>query len=356
LPIDRNLVPNPGQLPVAKGPSFGPNLPTSSAGRPATKTPPLGLALDLSFSGGDTPTGNDAFKLELPPPPTEQAPAFPPYTPPPLPPKKTGMATPPPVPVPTAAGAQQARVGTKPLTPLKPQTTVPELDLGVAPEPMSEAETPLNLDDIEPAPASVRPSRSEGGSKPGGGLDTSDLGFSLELEGDARASSTGPAAIPFPSARVANEGMGEAAAAVNELPTLDPPTSRGATAARALRPQAKKRGLPRWALFAAGGTVLAVAAFFVLSVLLKSSPTPDNVLRPLQPELVIDKTSVYTKGAELLVQTATPLKENGARLRAKAAELILTAYLTHGGPSSDIARAEQLLAGATPQPKWAAQR
>lgn len=355
LPIDRNLVPNPGQLPVAKGPSFGPNLPTSSTGRPATKTPPLGLALDLSFQGGDTPTGNDAFKLELPPPPTEQAPPFPPYTPPPLPPKKPGMATPPPVPVPTAAGAQQARVGTKPLTPLKPQTTVPELDLGVAPEPMSEAETPLNLDDIEPAPASVRPSRSEGGTKPGGGLDTSDLGFSLELEGDARASSTGPAAIPFPSARVANEGMGEAAAAVNELPTLDPPTSRGATAARALRPQAKKRGLPRWALFTAGGAVLAVAAFFVLSVLLKSSPTPDNVLRPLQPELVIDKTSAYAKGAELLVQTATPLKENGARLRAKAAELILTAYLAHGGPASDIARAEQLLAGITPHPKWAAQ-
>jgi tetratricopeptide (TPR) repeat protein len=352
LPIDRNMVPNPSQLPVAKGPSFGPNLPISQAGRPPTKTPPLGLALDLSFSGGDAPTGNDAFQLELPPPPAEPAPAFPPYTPPPLPPKKPGMAAPPPVP---AAAVQQPRTNTKPLTPLAPQANRPEFDLGVAPQPTSEAETPLNLDDIEPAPASLRPSRSEGGTKPGGGLDTSDLGFSLELEGDARAASTGPAAIPFPSARVANEGMGEAAAAINELPTLDPPTNRGATAARALRPQAKKRGLPRWALFAAGGAVLAVAAFIVLSAVLKSSPTPDNVIRSLQPDLAMDKPSAYAKAAELLGQAATPLKEKGARLRAKASELILTAYLAHGGPASDIARAEQLLAGATPEPKWAAQ-
>ena len=180
------------------------------------------------------------------------------------------------------------------------------------------------------------------------------MGFSLELEGDARASSSGGAeAIPFPSARVANEGLAEAAAAANEIPALAPPTSRGASALRALRPVARRGGVPRWVFFAAGGAALAVAGVLVGLPLLHSAPSPDAVIRPLLPELAMDNLTAYQNAADQLGKTAAKFKDGGANLRLKAAELILTAFAAHGGQPADVTRAEQLLEGAGSQAKLA---
>jgi tetratricopeptide (TPR) repeat protein len=379
LPVDRNDVPNPSQLPVAKGPSFGPNLPVSPPER--SKTPPLGLALELSFSSPEISIGEESFKLDLPPPPMDAPPAKPSATeaprspktvplgaPPPVPPKKAPPpvpGTPPPVPVPSAGPPPTGRASTKPLSPLAPEkaesaspTAAAKAgkagSIGLSPLTPAPAEAPMQFDHIEAVSPNLRPARTEGGAKRGG-PDNSDLGFSLELEGDTGPSKSSPAAIPFPAARVASEGMGEAAAAANDqLPTLAPPTTRGAMSTRALRPQAKKRGVPRWVFYAGGGVVLAAVAVIVLLPFLKAAPNPDSVIRQALPDLAGDKLPAYAAAADHLVQTATKFKDNGARLRVRAAELILTAYTVHGGASTEVSRAEQLLAGATAEPKWAA--
>ncbi len=201
-------------------------------------------------------------------------------------------------------------------------------------------------------PVDVRPARQAHASKTGGG-ENLDLGFSLELEGDSRPSSNaGPSAIPFPNARVASEGLAEAAAAGDdEVPALAPPTSRGASAARALRPVAKKGGLPRWAYVATGGVVLALAGVLVGLPLLHSAPSPETVIRPFLPELAKDSFVAYRSAADQLSKTAAKLKDKGAGLRLRAAELILTSFAAHGGQPADVTRAEELMEGASRQVK-----
>jgi tetratricopeptide (TPR) repeat protein len=182
-----------------------------------------------------------------------------------------------------------------------------------------------------------------------------DLGFSLELEGKARGQSSGaPAAIPFPAARVANEGTAEAAAAAgDELPTLAPPTNRGTSVARALRPVAKKAGLPKWMFFVAGGVALAAVGVVFGLPLLRSPPNPDSVLKPLVAELNKDSLATYQQGAEQLIRAAADYKDNGTKLRLRAAELLLTGQAVHGGSATDLAKAEQLTEGAAAQPRLA---
>ena len=379
LPIPREAVPRPGDLPVSRAPSFGPNLPVSSSERAPSKTPPLGLALELSFANApQTPSGSeslalgdpfaDLLDLGAPPAPPASAKAEqptpvskasprpdssaqegrkvppPPHRPPPTP-GRAGPAGPPPLP----------RGSTRPLSPLvesKPQP-VPS----PAPRPLvsTPADPALQLDQEGPAPGNLRPSRPAGAAKTSGASENLDLGFSLELEGDSRASSgDGPAAIPFPSVRVASKGLAEAAAAEEaEIPALAPPTSRGASAARAMRPVAKKDIFPRWLIFVVGGVALTLAGFFILLPLLHSAPSPDAVLRPFLPELAKDNVAAYQNAAAELSKTAVTFKDAGTKLRLRAAELILTAFAAHGGPPADVTRAEQLLEGASPQTKLA---
>jgi tetratricopeptide (TPR) repeat protein len=374
LPLDRDAVPRPSNLPVARTPSFGPNLPVSSSERAPNKTPPLGLALELSFSQAPDPqTGSQPLNLEplrlgdpfadsldlgLPPPPAAQAPAIPmpqapearqppPHKPPPTP-ARASASTPPPLP----------RSGSKPLDPLSQAKARLATKPTLSPLVPNPVEAPLqfdHVDPVQPAAVGVRPARSAGAAKTSGAGENLDLGFSLELEGDARASSgVGAVAIPFPNARVASEGLAAAAAASeHEIPALAPPTSRGASAARALRPVAQKSGIPRWVFFVAGGIALAVAGAVVGLRLLHAAPSPDAVVKPFLPELAKDSLAAYPKAAEQLVRTAANFKDSGANLRLKAAELILTAFAVHGGAPADVTRAEQLLEGAAGQTKLA---
>jgi tetratricopeptide (TPR) repeat protein len=223
----------------------------------------------------------------------------------------------------------------------------------LAPLVSAPAEAPLQLDRVDPVPVDVRPARPEGAGRTGGAGGNLDLGFSLELEGHTRASSSGgAAAIPFPNARVASQGLAEAAASgANEIPALAPPTSRGASSGRALRPVAKRAGVPRWVFFAAGAVALVVVGALVGWPLLHSAPSPDTVIGPLLPELAMDNLAAYPKASDQLIKTAANFKESGANLRLKAAELILTAFAAHGGLPSDVTRAEQLLEGAGLQAK-----
>jgi hypothetical protein len=89
LPVDRATVPRPGDLPVSKAPSLGPNLPVSSSERVPSKTAPLGLALELSFSdvqkapstSESSTLGDplaDSFDLGFLPPPPASPQAAPP--------------------------------------------------------------------------------------------------------------------------------------------------------------------------------------------------------------------------------------------------------------------------------------
>jgi tetratricopeptide (TPR) repeat protein len=217
-------------------------------------------------------------------------------------------------------------------------------------------ESLFQFDPLEPVPQAppaldVRPARSEGKAKVGP-RENLDLGFSLELEGDAQVPSPGtPAALPFPSARVANEGSPEAPASDEEVPALAPPSARPATSARALRPVAKRLVIPRWAFWVAGGVALAVVAALVLVPLLRSAPSPETVLKPFETELAKDRPSSYRKAVDQLDRTATSYKEGGVKLQVKAAELLLTVDTVHGGPAAELARAEQLLQGAAGKAK-----
>jgi tetratricopeptide (TPR) repeat protein len=201
-------------------------------------------------------------------------------------------------------------------------------------------------------PSARTPNRATGAAQSAGNLD---LGFSLELEGNSNAvSEAGHSAIPFPGARVASEGLAEAAAAgLNDVPTLAPMTSRGASATRALRAKAPKVAIPKWAFFAGGGGVLAIAAALVLMPLLHSAPNAESVVRPFLPELAKDSLSAYAGAADQLTKCAAEFKNGNAKLRLRAAELILTGLTVHGDDPAKARRAEELLEGISPQPKLA---
>jgi tetratricopeptide (TPR) repeat protein len=375
LPVHRDAMPRPGDLPVDRPPMPGPPAAMAAAPTPTvpvapperSKTPPLGLALDLSFIP-PPPDAGAPLSFELPPLSAQPAPAFEPppapvpkpaadkkpvgpaNKPPPLP--RASGTTPPPVPtggrggtmpLPPAGAPKPPAPTLAPLTPSQPDAAPSaslleslELDLGVPPAPL-------------PSRASGADASPRKSAKP-----ALDLGFSLELEGKGGAPSASPAAIPFPGARVANEGMAEAAAAVgDELPSLAPPTSRGASAARALRPVAKRARIPRWIFFAAGG-VAALALVVVLGLpMLRTAPNPDVVLKPMAAELAKDNLPTYQRAADQLIAAAGDLKDSGAKLRLRAAELLLVAQTVHGGNAADLAKIDPLTEGAAGQPKLA---
>ena len=226
------------------------------------------------------------------------------------------------------------------------------------PTPVAPVDPLFQFDQMDPVPpaqpaADLRPARTEGKAK-AGPRENLDLGFSLELEGDTQGAGSGaPAAIPFPSARVANEALPEAAASDEDVPALAPPTARTAASGRALRPVAKRLAVPRWALFVTGGVVLAAVAAFVLVPLLRSAPNPETVLKPFAAELAKDTPASYRKAADQLERTAAAFKDGGANLQLRAAELLLTVYTVHGGQAADLARAEQLMQAATDKAKLA---
>jgi len=379
LPVAREAVPRPGDLPVAREavpkpqpvpkPASLPNvqaprMPVAHPERTPTKTPPLGLALDLSLSP-EIPAGGLSLSLDLPPippAPIQAKPLVPSAPPLPSAEKKppASPVKPPPIPARPPLGSPPVpRSGTMPLPSLASlESEPPSIDLGFkqdAPiEPAAPSQTLSSLDlDLGPArtPLPVRTSGAKEGAA-GKGLD---LGFSLELEGDAQERSAAPAALPFPAARVASEGMGESAAAAgDELPTLAPPTARGVSAARALRPVAKKGGVPKWLFFVAGGLALAAVAVGVSLPLLRTAPSPDTVLKPFATEINNDNVPSYQQSAERLIAVAAEYKETGARLRLRAAELLLTAQVAHGGVAVELPKIEQMIDSGVGQPKLAA--
>jgi tetratricopeptide (TPR) repeat protein len=381
LPVSREIVPRPGDLPVAKGPSFGPNLPASSSERaPArTSTPPLGLGLDLFADedmGFGAASGAPSAPLDLaipPPPPPPEDPLGFSLEAPPLPDPPHAKAPPssprkpPPLPGRAAGGEPQphARANTMPF----PMPAVP-----VAPSSTSRQASPSLsdlLDEAMPTPpdgvggrdGSPLPVARITPEKKASPASRVDMGFSLELEGETQPGAPNEDAIPFPGvrvarvARMADEGMVEAAPPPPDdksLPSLAPPTSRGTTAVRALRPSAKRKTLPRWIFFAGSAVVAALLGVVVGLPLLRTAPSPDTVIAPFSSELAKDNLTAYAHAADRLTQAGAKTREQGAKLRIKAAELLLLAFTVHGGAPSDLDRAEHLLDGIHPEPKVAA--
>ena len=176
-----------------------------------------------------------------------------------------------------------------------------------------------------------------------------DLGFSLEFEGDS-GSQAGAATLPFPGARVASEGLAEAAAA-DHLPALQPVAGRGRMRGGALRPVAKKSGIPKWAIAVGGAVVVAgaAAAFFLLPS--RKAPKVEDVLQPMAAGLLNDTPAAYQAAENQLAQVIAPLQDEGDALRCKAAEITFLDVIVHGADSSKTAHAEQLLQAVKPSPK-----
>jgi tetratricopeptide (TPR) repeat protein len=176
-----------------------------------------------------------------------------------------------------------------------------------------------------------------------------DLGFSLELEGDP-GSQAGAATLPFPGARVASEGLAEAAAA-DHLPALQPAAGRGPMRGGALRPVAKKSGIPRWVIAVVGGVVVAGVAAAIFLVPSRKAPKVEDVLQPVAAGLLNDTPAAYQAAENQLAQVIAPLQDEGDTLRCKAAEITFLDVIVHGADSSKTARAEQLLQAVKPSPK-----
>ena len=359
------------------------------AERSPVKTPPLGLSLDFSLPPvPEPPAGNQSLTLgdpladaHAPSPlnlgraPTPPAPA-PARMPPPLPRSQPRSETkplesnkppappahkPPPLPAGSETTLPSLRSVSGPQAP--PPAPPPEVKPSphhkpylapLVPEPSESSSSP---DAPDPAPGMGPPLQpaAGAGAAPGAPGENVDLGFSLEFESSPRTSSgSSPVAIPFPSARVASEGMAEAAAEnVAEVPLLAPPISRPSLSGRAMRPQARKSGLPRWAYFAGGAGILVAASVASAVLLLGTAPNPDNVLKPFLPELAKDNLVAYQDAASALNTIAAHYGDAGAKLRLKAAELLLTAAAAHGGEPNDVSVAEQAAAGAASHPKLA---
>jgi tetratricopeptide (TPR) repeat protein len=400
LPVDRNAVPRPVLPPFPAPPATGAAPPAVGREGVAPKTPPLGLSLDLPRpaipeppSQGESLTPGDpladahapgSLDLDLPP----AVPARPPLKAPP-------PKGPPPVPKAASRTETKALDFGQPPAPTKPPTltfeppptpTVPGIDSTLpsfhavsgpqAPHlaPPSEVNptpsrkpflAPLVPEPTEPPPGEEAPGAAPGmgpplqpaAGKPAPGApgENVDLGFSLEFESSPRTSSgASPVAIPFPSARVASEGMAEAAAEkMDEVPHLAPPSGRPLSAARALRPQARRSRVPRWAFFAGGTAILVAAAAAVVLPLLTAAPNPDNVIKPFLPELARDNPVAYQKAAAALNAIAANYKDAGVRLRLKAAELLLTSAVAHGGDPNDATVGAQAAASAASETKLA---
>jgi len=176
-----------------------------------------------------------------------------------------------------------------------------------------------------------------------------DLGFSLELEGDS-GSQAGAATLPFPGARVASEGLAEAAAA-DHLPALQPVAGRVPLRGGALRPVAKKARIPKWVIAVGGGVVVAGVAAAIFLVPSRKAPKVDDVLALMAAGLLNDAPAAYQAAENQLAQVIAPLQDEGDALRCRAAEITLIDVIVHGADSSKTARAEQLLQAIKPSPK-----
>ena len=198
------------------------------------------------------------------------------------------------------------------------------------------------------APASSFSSPStQTGKRPAG----VDLGFSLELEGES-ATSSEPGALPFPGARVASDGLAEAAAAADSLPALQPVGGRAPMRGGALRPVAKRAGISKRIWVVGGGVVVvgaAAAVFFLTSA--RKAPKFEEVIGPLAAGLLNDTPATYQTIENQLAQVVAPMQEEGDALRSRAAEIMLLDVIVHSADPAKTARAEQLLHAIKPSEK-----
>ena len=357
LPVSRDALPRPDDLPQSKGYSRPGWLPGPE--RAPSKTPPLGLVLDPSFapyspvtgsgpplaldlnssrsavsSAGPPPSG---LSLDLggaadaPPIPTPAIKPRPPAavakTPAPAKPVTGRSAAPPPIPTSARVPPEGAQVPS--LAPLTPAGT-----------------SPPKLAPLAPTGASAPESSPPASKRASGNVD---LGFSLELEGDS-GSQSGAATLPFPGARVASEGLAEAAAA-DHLPTLQPVAGRTLLRGGALRPVAKKVRIPKWAFAVAGGVLVvgAAAAFFLSPS--RKAPKVEEVIGPMMAGLLNDNPAAYQSAEDKLAPVIAGLQSEGDTLRSRTAEITLLDVIVHSADPSKTARAEQLLQAIKPSPK-----
>ena len=119
----------------------------------------------------------------------------------------------------------------------------------------------------------------------------------------------------------------------------------------ALRPVAKKSGIPKWAIAVGGAVVVAgaAAAFFLLPS--RKAPKVEDVLQPMAAGLLNDTPAAYQAAENQLAQVIAPLQDEGDALRCKAAEITFLDVIVHGADSSKTAHAEQLLQAVKPSPK-----
>ena len=348
LPVSRDKVPRPDDLPQSKSWARPGWLPGSD--RSSSKTPPLGLALDLSLAAAQATGGGPPLSLDLDSSPAPVSTSGPPPsglsldfggsagTPavssrppagPPRPPSTSLTAK-----GAGAAGSVSGRVGVTP-PPIPVSARTPSGAAGPTLAPLVPTGAPA-------------PESSPSGSKPSSGRV--DLGFSLELEGDSGSPQTGAATLPFPGARVASEGLAEAAAA-EHLPALQPVAGRAPMRGGALRPVAKRARVPKWAIAVGGAVVVAgAAAAFFLSPSRKA-PKADDVIAPMVAGLLNDTPAAYQAAENQLTQVIAPLQEEGDALRCKAAEITFLDVIVHGPDASKTARAEQFLQAIKPSPK-----
>ena len=416
LPIDRDAVPRPGDLPIDRNtapapiapprmppPLRSPVPPTTVRERTPAKTPPLGLSLDLSLppipeppaAGGESLTlgdpladahgarqhGQSHLNLGRPPaPPAPPAPSLSAKAPPPVPKgpprfdakpletRQPPVNTPKPPTIPTghdptlpslhALGGAPAAAAPPEVPPARPGEVRPVAQHKpfLAPLVPDPSDGPARLDLPDRAAGNASSEKPPSSTAPtGASSENLDLGFSLEFASSPRtASGSSPLAIPFPAARVASEGLAEAAAeGIADIPHLAPPAVHGASAARAMRPMARRGGPPRWVFFAGGAAIVVVAAVAIAVPLMRSAPNPDNVIKPFGPELAKDNLVAYQNAASELGKIAANFKDSGAKLRLKSAELLLVANAAHGGGPGDATVGEQAVASAASHPKLA---
>ena len=355
LPVSRDLVPRPDDLLRSKGGARPRSLPSSEKG--SRKTSPLGLALDLSLTPHPLATGGGpplSLDLDAPPSPVSTAgglsldldgSADAPLASSPAaagPPKPSPAA-------PAAKGTGVAGLGRGIATP-PPIPVLARVPPGGAPVPASPPLTPTGasvpkLAPLIPTGASPPESSPPGSRQSSGGVD---LGFSLELEGDS-SSQAGAATLPFPGARVASDGLAEAAAA--DLPALQPVAGRAPRRGGALRPVAKKARIPTWAIAVGGGVVVAGVAAVVFLSSSRPAPKVEEVIGPMAAGLLNDNPAAYQSAENRLAQVTAPLQDEGHALRSKAAEITLLDVLVHGADPAKIARAEQFLQAIEPSQK-----
>jgi tetratricopeptide (TPR) repeat protein len=363
--------------PVAPPPAMGqPGLDLFLGDLPSAENSPLApLELDLPGAAPDlssAPLDLSSAPFDLSGPPLDlglPAAAAPPMPTPPDPPVLAAADPAAPAADPFAAGGDPMDIGAM-FASLLPPGAAPKGDTGTVPSPF---QTPLDP-----------PAVGTGG--PGDGL-LPDLGLSNNAAPEAippspatsgwtltlNAGTAPPAApaappaaykappLPAPAAAkegapnppvvVAGKSSSTMAAIAAGVPRLEPPRKRGETLTATVE-AAPRSKLP---FIAAGAGVLVaagVAAFFLTG---KSDVGPEKVLAPFTADLGRDHFPAYLKAAEAIM-ASSDAKESAA-MRARAAELLFTGAVAHGGDKKLILRGNELLvdlaAGAEAPPALA---